>query len=83
MDSKDSTGITKQNPPQSKPNEETKVNEPIVKNETGETGTEFLKQGAVKAIIWEDIVAKGYDTVDFAQFLGSFQMGFVSLFFIS
>jgi len=83
MDTKDSIEITETNLPESNSDEETKVDEPIVNNGTGETETEFLKQGAVKAIIWEDIVAKGYDTVDFAQFLGTFQLGFVSFLFIS
>jgi len=59
------------------------TNDPVVHTETEnkdissnvESGTEILKQGAVKAIIWEDIVAKGYDTMDFAKFLGDFQRG--------
>jgi len=36
---------------------------------------DILKPDAVKAIIREEIVNKGYDTIDFAQFLAKFQRG--------
>jgi len=36
---------------------------------------DFLKPDAVKAIIREEIVNKGYDIIDFSQFLAAFQRG--------
>ena len=80
MDPQDSTQISQE--PMT--TEETKPTEPTIHTEVeqkestqppADSGTEILKQGAVKAMIWEDIVAKGYDTMDFAQFLGEYQKG--------
>ena len=40
---------------------------------------DILKPDAVKAIIREEIVNKGYDTIDFAQFLAKFQRGSIHI----
>ena len=40
---------------------------------------DVLKPDAVKAIIREEIVNKGYDTIDFAQFLAKFQRGSIDI----
>lgn len=41
----------------------------------GETNPDVIKPATVKAVVWEEILAKGYDAVDFAQFLANYQRG--------
>jgi len=47
--------------------------QPEIPKPEAEVNPDVIKPATVKAVVWEEILAKGYDAVDFAQFLANYQ----------